>query len=95
MEHFHGQQIMINSDSALLKNRRHFELRRCHFIVAGLDGDTDLVEFEFSLAHAGQNTRRDAPKVMVFELLMLGGNGADESTAANFEIWAEAGMGQE
>jgi hypothetical protein len=50
--------------------------------VAGLDRDAELEQLALGLQHAGQHALRDRAEVVVFELLALGGLGAEQGAAA-------------
>jgi len=72
-KNIHGQKVVIDSDMRLLKDRSHLKLSRGDFIVTSLNGDTKLDELKLGFEHGRKDTGRDVTKVMIFELLMLGG----------------------
>ncbi len=87
-EGFHREHLVIVGEIGVFIDRGDFVLRRCDFVVAGLDGNAELVEFMFGFQHAGQNAFRDAAEIMVFHFLALGRLGAEERAAGVDQVGA-------
>ena len=49
----HHELLVIGRDVGVFIDRRDFVLRRGHFVVASLEGNTDAVEFTLDLGHDG------------------------------------------
>ncbi len=84
----HDHVLVVGGDVGVLVDRSEFVLAGGHFVVAGLHGDAQLEEFAFGVEHAGQDALGDGAEVLVFELLALGGFGAEERAAADGEVRA-------
>ena len=61
-------------------------LARRHFIVLGLCGHGKLPQLVVKLLHKGIHRGTDGAKVMLLQLLALGGGGAKESPARKNQV---------
>jgi hypothetical protein len=89
VQDLHGDQVVVDSNGSLLEDRSNLELVGGDFIVAGLDRDTDLHQLVFGLRDGSKDTGGDLTKVVVLELLVLGGRNTDQSTASDLQVGAE------
>ena len=77
-QNFHHQHVVVDRQVHVLKQRSQFKLRGRHFVVAGLGRDSQSPEFLFHVAHEIKDTGLDGAEIMVFQLLVLGGRGAEK-----------------
>ena len=57
-------------------------MARGHFVVTGLDGDTQLVQFAFAIEHASQDAVRNRTEVLITEFLSLRGWSTKQGAAS-------------
>lgn len=89
VERFHKDEIVVHGNNGLFEDGCHFKLIRGDFIVAGLDGDSNLVQLKLSFGDGGKDSRGNLTKVMVFELLVFWGQGSNERAPGNLQVWTE------
>ena len=77
-QNLHHQHVMVDRQVHVLKQRGQFKLRGRHFVVAGLGRDPQSPEFLFHVAHEIKDAGLDGAEIMVFQLLVLGGRGAEK-----------------
>ena len=68
-QHAHHKMVVIHRDVGVLKDRRHFELRRRDFVVACDNRHAELVELVLNFTDARLHPLGDTTEVVIFELL--------------------------
>ena len=77
---------MVGGHVGILERHRQLVLGRRDFVVPRLDRHPQLVQLGFGLEHAGQDSFRNGPEVMVLQLLPLGGPGAEQGSTGVDQI---------
>ena len=88
LELLHGQQVVVDGNGALLEDGGELVLAGGDLVVLGASGDAQLPELVVNLLHEGVDGGTDGAKVVLLELLALGGLAAKEGAAGEDEVRA-------
>ena len=97
-QHLHDEHVVVDGEVEVLEDRRKLELRGRDLVVARLRGDAELPENLLHLGHELQDARTDRAEVVVVELLVLRGRGAEHGASGLQEVGTlhvEAAVDQE
>ena len=88
LELLHGQEVVVNSKSALLKDRCKLMLTRCNLIMLCLCRDTQLPELVIKLFHEVVDGWTNGAKVVLVKLLALAWLTTKEGTTTQNKVRA-------
>ncbi len=88
-EHFHDQHVVVHGQVLAFKDGRNFKLAGRNFIVARFGRNAKFPEGFVHVHHEFQHAVLDGAEVVVFHLLVLGGDVAEEGAAAHHQVRAQ------
>src|SRR5882724_7131044 len=88
VHYIHEQDIMVDGHAYFLEDGGALELCGGYFIMAGTQGNAQLVGFALVIAHEGIDPFGDAAEIMVFQLLAFGRGMTEYGTAAHHQVGA-------
>ncbi len=88
LHHFHSQQIVIDGLVGGVENGCQFVLCGSNLVVLGAGGDAQLPQLVVQLLHEFGDLGTNHAKVMLLQLLALGGGMTEQGTASEDQILA-------
>ena len=88
LELLHREEVVVDGERALLKDRRELVLGRRDLVVLGLDRDAELPELVVDLLHEVVDRGADGAEVVLLQLLALDRLAAKERAPAVDEVGA-------
>jgi len=82
----HEEHVMVDGYTYLFENGGALVLRGGDLVVAGAEGNTELIGFGFEIAHECIDAFGDAAEIKIFELLALGRSVTEDGATAHDEI---------
>ena len=84
----HDKHVVVAGEVDVLEERRELELGGGDLVVARLGWDAEAPELVLDLGHEVEDARLDGAEVVVLQLLVLGGRGAEDGAAGLDEVGA-------
>ena len=86
LQDVHDEHVVVNRQVEVFEHRGEFKLTRRDFVVPRFGGNAQRPKLFFDVCHEVQNSGLNRAEVMVVELLMFGGNGAEERSTRLDEV---------
>ena len=86
------ENVVVRADRGGFEHGGQLELRRRHFVVAGLGRNAQAPQLAIEVLHEGQDALADRAEVLVFQLLPLGRGRTEQGSAGQHQVGTKLGQ---